>query len=446
MMERNHHIPTEAEAALIPPTTSVLLTREGQRRTAALAVARFAVVIATSTLICIVRLVILYLFMEKGLKRHILWISELGRLAMILSQESSVLTYSCAYKGVTTWASPVQFGKIWDGGEQAVFRREVVQFMGRAHHARLVFWVAEQFFKLMGFLFSSWRVEFGPSIFSSFNSLDEESFSSESMQTVWLCVSEKEQMSANWVMLYKVEFKLPDAIIKRLHRNLTADRRGRIAVALLLIFPALCGIVGPFMLIGNGGVANVAIVIFDLMQVAAGMVRYIDCPNRSINCKFEDVAVSPASGRRRDPTTNDRRRPARIDMATMHRGNRSVLDSPGIEMSPIGVHRDSDETPVPVTVDHIAEPLQTLSSSANDGNVKPDDAYRIVKEVWERQGSGEQAFEEKGKQIDSSMVAPVHEASVGGNLSKGNAEGQKPIDILTGLETCGGEGSGSKGS
>jgi hypothetical protein len=291
MQDRNHRIPEDAEANHNTPR-SVRLSRDVLRRTAACSVARFGILATSVTAICAIRIALLHLLMENRPRRYILCIGEIGRWIIILSQESSVLTYSCAYKCVTTWASPIRFGRRWDCDEQELFRREVLQSMGCAYQARILLWLAELVFTSMGLLSSWWRSRFGPSIFSCFNSPNDEAFSTENIETVQLRVSEQGDLSPAWIELYEINFVAPKILMERATHRLYGYPKILKPMALVLVIPAVCAIIGPTTLLGDGE-AMLATFLFSLMQFVASMVVYRDFPDKSINCAFDDAARNP---------------------------------------------------------------------------------------------------------------------------------------------------------
>ncbi|KAJ6593170.1 hypothetical protein B0H19DRAFT_1280037 [Mycena capillaripes] len=138
--------------------------------TVARSVARFTICLASLLLVFTARVVFLSFFMRAGWTRNLLYAAEVGRMIMILMQESSILTYSCAYKCVETWACQgvYNFGPSWSDQEQDDFDRDTVEFIGYAFHAQAIFWAVSKFWKAMGKYSPLWEDRFGPSISAHF--------------------------------------------------------------------------------------------------------------------------------------------------------------------------------------------------------------------------------------------------------------------------------------
>ena len=133
------------------PVRSVRLTRASLHTTAARSVARFGIFLASIAIIFTIRASIILLYMENGVQKYLMLGSEIGRFFMIVLQESSILTYSCGYKCVASWASPVIYSK-WDIQDEERFRGDVVQSMGYAYHAYAQFCLVELVWKGMALL------------------------------------------------------------------------------------------------------------------------------------------------------------------------------------------------------------------------------------------------------------------------------------------------------
>jgi hypothetical protein len=90
----------------IPKKNTVALDRNTVLEAGALSLACLCHFIVISFALFIVRVVLICLFIPPGWQRTIIIFSELGRSTMAISQEISIMTYSCFYKGVHTWSSP----------------------------------------------------------------------------------------------------------------------------------------------------------------------------------------------------------------------------------------------------------------------------------------------------------------------------------------------------
>ena len=282
------------------PDQSVRLTRARLRATAARSVARFAIFLASISIIFTIRASIISRYMENGVQKYLMLGSEIGRYFMIVLQESSILTYSCGFKCVATWAYPYTYSK-WDvqDQEEERFRSDVVESMGYAYHAYALFWLIELAWKGMARLLPWWKRKLGPRIFSKFSIPSNSEFQGEEMVTIRLRVEEPLEFSGNWHQKFVVEFEMP----KTFDVARTERLRGKIwfrwgALCLCTGF-AICGVVGPINVIGDGQTSSGAKFLFAIMQLVPWALFYKDIPNQSINCVF----ASPSSAHS-DPITD----------------------------------------------------------------------------------------------------------------------------------------------
>ena len=267
------------------PVRSVHLTRDSLHATAAQSVARFAIFLASIAIIFSIRTVIILLYMSNRVQKYLMLGSEIGRCFMIGLQESSILTYSCGYKCVASWASPAIYTR-WDIREEKRFRKKVVQSIGYAYHAYILFWLFELVWKGMGSLLPWWRNRLGPRIFSKFSSPSDSEFQDEEMMTIRLLVEEQREFSANWDQKFVVDFKLPKAFLVARREILVGETWFRWGAICLCGGFAICGILGPPKFFGDGQPTSGAKILFAIMQLVPWALFYKDIPNRSINCQF----------------------------------------------------------------------------------------------------------------------------------------------------------------
>ena len=345
-----------------PPTQFIRLTRVDLHKTAARSVARYGIFLATIGVLSAVRMTILWFYMENGVERYLMLGSEIGRCAMAVLQESSILTYSCGYKCVSTWASPVIYAE-WDISEEGKFRNEVVQSIGHAYHAYALFLLVELIWKWMGFLFPWWQRQFGPRIFSQFNSPGDDEFREEEQVILRLRVEKQLDFSATWKEKYTVDFKVPKAFGSRaLTEILVGEPWLRWGAICFLGGFAVCGVLGPIKFFGDGRPANGAKIMFTIMQLVAWVPFYKDIPNQSINCGFVSSSTEHSKASRigssgvipiRIATTPIRRRP-------IQHSSTVALGQPNTS----SIHRDSRET-VP-SDDRSSAPQPVMIPQSND--------------------------------------------------------------------------------
>jgi hypothetical protein len=229
--------------------------------------------------------------MDKGSARNVLYAAEVGRMVMIFMQESSILTYSCAYKCVGTWACRRQgsfdFGPRWSDVEEDEFHRDVVGFIGYAFHAQAVFWAVEKSWKLMGKHLTLWRDSLGDSISAHFTSPSADAF--RETRSFRLHVLELKPLTTHWEEKYYIDFQVPGLAIALMPTRLNATKLYRLG-AIMILPLAVCGYIGPAGFLTEE-MSMAGKICFGIMQVFAVCITYVDLPGRAINCEYvEDSA------------------------------------------------------------------------------------------------------------------------------------------------------------
>ncbi|KAJ7066252.1 hypothetical protein C8F01DRAFT_1228355 [Mycena amicta] len=152
-----------------PSTREIHVTKRSLHKTVARTLARFAICLTSLLLLFTFRIVLITLFLPRGLGKWILYAGELGRVIMICMQESSIMTYSCAYMCAETWASQgIMSLPRWTATEQEQFTRDVIEFLGYAFHARIFFWTVDKFWRLMARFSGRWEEKLGASMSATF--------------------------------------------------------------------------------------------------------------------------------------------------------------------------------------------------------------------------------------------------------------------------------------
>ena len=281
-----------------PADKQVYVTRRSLHKTVARSVARsvarFAICLASLILVFTARVVFLSFFMHEGLARKILYAAEVGRMVLILMQESSILTYSCAYKCVETWACQgvYDFGPRWSDIEQDEFNRDVVEFIGHAFHAQAFFWAVQKLWKWMGKHSPLWRDSLGGSISAHFTSPSADAFAET--RSFRLHVLELKPLSTRWKEKYHVDFHVPGIAIAIMPTRLYATKSYR-GAAIAILPLAVCGYIGPAGFLTEE-TSMAGKVCFGIMQVLAVCITYVDLPGRAINCEYvEDPAPTPGT-------------------------------------------------------------------------------------------------------------------------------------------------------
>ncbi|KAJ3817932.1 hypothetical protein F5880DRAFT_1511375 [Lentinula raphanica] len=284
---------------------AVVLSRECLIDTAALAVARFAIFLASSIVVILFHVFVILILFEDNVTKAFLIVGDIGRWLLVVGQVSSVLTYSLDYKGVCSWAAPKTYGTPWTRREQIQCRNRVLHCMGKMYHAHAVFRFAAWLWPKIttAKIGKRWPDILGKEgIFSSFqcytNTDPHQDFADSKSTLLRLSVSEKEpgETSIDHRRAYFIDFKVPTAMIQsgfetRLQPNPTQQRYNFLVMGPLCIFNVLT----PFVLIWRDGQsANPFLTLFmsSFFQVAVLILNYKDLDDQSINCRFEAIPQS----------------------------------------------------------------------------------------------------------------------------------------------------------
>lgn len=270
---------------------------------AALSLARLYHFVVLCTGLFLFRLLLAWFLLPAGLTKAFIMTSEFGRFCIAIGQEISIMTYSCFYKGVHTWASPgwrrpgrtpPAGGSTSRDGDDGVrsswerdFERNFYAHLGPNFLAVVVFRLVSSAWPLVdGALkwMGAWRP--GPRIFSGFVAPRDDEFDKRAgARTFQLHVFDVQQNSSE-KLLYVVRFeRVPRAIAIRLKSSLKAKRILRLVLGPILFCLVLAGLVAPFML-SLGNVAPAVGVYWAVEQFAVIVLKYYDCCNIFVNTKF----------------------------------------------------------------------------------------------------------------------------------------------------------------
>jgi hypothetical protein len=123
-----------------PERNQISLSPSAVENAASHSIARFWILLSRSLVIFILRTSLLWFYTSSWWQNAIILTSGFGRLAMTIFQELSIVTYSCQYKGVSTWGTPasVRTGQYWSGEKQKQFQ-QVLDEIGRNYLAKWLF-------------------------------------------------------------------------------------------------------------------------------------------------------------------------------------------------------------------------------------------------------------------------------------------------------------------
>lgn len=270
------------------PSNDFELSRIGVEIAAAKSIARFFILISWSSWIFSLHGCLLWFYVAKSSLYWAVIIPGAGRLLLTWFQASSVMTYSCYYKGVFTWAAPIsqdpRFGNwSWNEAKQESFSGLVWVELGRHYHAKVFFYIIKVSWPLViSRIFPG--LERGKSMFASFRSPPEDEFihGGELELTVW------EKGMATEYPIYKVNFMKVPGIISPIMKNpLVPSRLEKRIFGLSTIIPIILGIFDAI-IIGCSNSTPVPKSLYTVEQLAVSVLRYYDFSDSSINTKLDD--------------------------------------------------------------------------------------------------------------------------------------------------------------
>jgi hypothetical protein len=257
----------------------IQLSRETVHRAAALSIARYFILLATSIIVLIIRGILLWKFTPSLALRIVVLLAEIGRWIVVVTQTGSVLTYSCQFKAVGTWFSPVDktpTGSFWDPSTQHAFRSCIWENMSNMWHAKTIFWITEKTVVAIT----------GRPYFSKFTSPSQTEYEAENGAADLDLLVYDDDMS-DGTPQYTIRFRnTPRMVLACLQNPLY----GNLGQKLLFGVPAL--VLGFF-----GVVAPVLFGYFDpgdpkakyywfVEQIVVGLVKYYDWEDWGINTTF----------------------------------------------------------------------------------------------------------------------------------------------------------------
>lgn len=255
---------------------------------AAFSIARFAILLSWSLILFSIRVSFLWYYMSSWWQKAIILISECGRLAMVIFQELSIMTYSCQYKGVSTWgtAPSARMGKYWNEEKQKEFKNAVLDEIGRHYFAKCIFLGIERVWHT-AYPLSSWMFppdHVGEFMFAKFCSPAADRFTEGNDLIV--TVHEK-WPSAEEKHLYSITFRrVPDIVVREMQSYLMPSTEQRLWFGYPTLIPALAGIIAPI-LFTLGQPSTFALIYWLVEQSIVNLVKYYDFSECSINSKFD---------------------------------------------------------------------------------------------------------------------------------------------------------------
>jgi hypothetical protein len=264
----------------------VRLTMDATDGAAARSVARFAKLIVWSWLFLMLRLLFTCRYRGgwRNWRNWIVGLTEVGRWLAVMVQEQSVVTYSCQYKGVSTWGSPPPTTgerRYWDQERQVWFKEEVYHFIGWHLHVRLFFWAVEKSWPKLAKLFN-WR--FGAQIFANFASPSQEAYQSNCFTLLTTIYNERAAGPRQRCHVIRFEH-VPTLMVGRLTESLMGVQEQRMIVGNPLLVLAVAGVFTPILFI-LWPPSNSTRDYLLAEQIVVNAVKYWEFNDMSINTKF----------------------------------------------------------------------------------------------------------------------------------------------------------------
>jgi hypothetical protein len=270
-----------------PERNQISLSPSAVENAASHSIARFWILLSWSLVIFILRTSLLWFYTSSWWQNAIILTSEFGRLAMTIFQEVSIVTYSCQYKGVSTWGTPpsARTGQYWSDEKQKQFQQAVLDEVGRNYLAKWLFLGVERVwprvFPLSSRIFPE---NVGESIFAKFCSPPADSFLEGS--DLILAVHE-ERPGADEKHQYSITFqKVPEIIVKMMQGYLAPTSGERLVFGYSMLIPALAGIIAP-VIFALARPSAFAQIYWLVEQSVVNVVKYYDFCEVSINSKFD---------------------------------------------------------------------------------------------------------------------------------------------------------------
>ncbi|SRR6266536_173299 len=263
-----------------PAQYKVALSCRAVENAAAKSIARFGTALSWSVVLLCARLA-LFIF-AYGLPWWQLLIvipAEIGRATLVMCQQVSIITYSTYYKGVSTWASPLNTGPRWAGNrdKQDNFRAVLLSELGSNVVARSMFHMIER----------CWRWARKESLFDALRSPADAEYINENMLRIRVY---EDELGCQPNLLYCITFHRVPVIYKEILRSsLYPSPRERMLVGIPLLIPIMFTLVSPSVnILSPGGAIQIHLLIEQLLVSA---VKYYDPCRTCVNTEFDERMI-----------------------------------------------------------------------------------------------------------------------------------------------------------
>jgi hypothetical protein len=283
---------------IILKKNTVVLDTNTVLEAGALSFARLCHFIVFSLALFVVRVVLICLFIPPMWQRTIIIFSELSRSSMAISQETSVMVYSCFYKGVHTWPTPEwrppkDQGDVADEWEKD-FEGKFYKFLGMNLIAKINFRVIKWTWPYIDRALKGAKLPgIGHRIFSGFKGPKEHEFEISTMAaTLLLKIDEVEYSGHRELYTFRFE-SVPQSIYgtRILENSLQAEWYLRAFLGPFVLAFQLPGLIAPI-LFSLADLHPLAHVYWIVEQGAVNLLKYYDFCNIRVNTRFGEAPAT----------------------------------------------------------------------------------------------------------------------------------------------------------
>lgn len=261
----------------------LVLNRDVLWLAAASSLSRLTSFVTASALFLLLRIIVHAIRSSNRSLSVVISLFEILRAFTVTAQEISIFTYSCAYKGIRTWAWPAESPdpdfriQPWTKQQRIEFENLVWQQLHLFNPTRGLFWLLTRF-----------KEEGAPRIFSAWATPLEKDFKEEFSWEMLLEVHDSNLQAGSETLVRKVHLKnVPMEVFRARNLHLYAQPRERY-LGLLYICSSVCNIFLPAMFLAFHPHEPVK-VYYMLEQVCAKVLRYYDPVDLSVNVLLKPV-------------------------------------------------------------------------------------------------------------------------------------------------------------
>jgi hypothetical protein len=195
---------------------------------------------------------------------------------MVVTQTASVLTYSCQYKAVGTWFSPMPIGSFWDPPTQHAFRTLIWENMSYMWHAKIVFWIVEKTVVAVT----------GRPFFSKFTSPAQTEYEAENGATDLNLLVYDDDVSPRYSNIHHQVPQHSEIVLSCIQSSLIATPGEKLLFGVPALALGFLGVVAPVLFALCNPPDPKAKYFWIVEQTVVGLVKYFDWEDWGINTTF----------------------------------------------------------------------------------------------------------------------------------------------------------------